>query len=134
MKKFLLLLIGVLLTIRIDIPLVTAAFTIVTLISIYFFNRDNANIIHICIGLVAVIVIERLVFLIIPTSSDTIAQVWINNTIFLTHFVFDCILLTFLIFRTSLSRSYCMKYKSEKLQTIVMINAEVAGQEHYKWY
>ena len=87
-----------------NIPFFTAALFLVALSITAFINKSNINILSLCIGMGVIKIIERILFLFIPTSSDTIPSIWINTTIYSTHLAIDIILFLFIALRAPFIR------------------------------
>ncbi|WDD99430.1 hypothetical protein [Thalassomonas actiniarum] len=69
-------------------------------------NRHNVNIVHVCAALLAVYLIEMLIFEnLIVTKSESMSQVWVNAIIYTTHLVIDLVLFLLLAFRAPLTRA-----------------------------
>ena len=96
----------VLVAIKLNCQVYTAAIMATAYIVSIFINRANSNIVHLCCLLLFFTAIEQFLFLFIPTTTpEGVPAVWMNNTIYLTHFALDISLLIMLIYRGALSRA-----------------------------
>ena len=105
MKSVPFIILGVLVSVYLENPIYTATFMSSALLFVMYLNKNDANIIHLCIATLIVMCLEKFCFIFIPLSpAKGEPSVWINNTIYLTHLFFDVLFLFIIIFRGGLSR------------------------------
>ncbi|WP_018692539.1 hypothetical protein [Algicola sagamiensis] len=122
---------GVIFAIKLDTPFVTLSTVILALLFTLIHNRQHMNIVHLCLMLVMLKVLELLLFeLVIPTSSDTISTFWVNNFVYLASFALDLTVFFLLMFRTSFSRTYLIK-ANRPSEPIFMTNADIGLMSLY---
>lgn len=77
--------------------------------SIMILKAKDTPILHICLGLLSLKLMEFGALNLIPTRETmgpNIPMVWLNNNNFLIHLTFDVIVLAFLFYRPAISRTY----------------------------
>ena len=115
--------IGVSLAIFIDIPFVSSLIFPATALLSAYVNRHEPNILHLCLGLFVIAVLERIVFLFVPTSGTP--QVWVNNRIYILHFLFDAGFLLFLVCRGAISR-FIYQRLNKPTKGLHLTNADIS--------
>jgi len=106
--------------------LLISVMIICSLLSVMLTNKDNHNILHLCLGFLIVKTLDMLILGNISKSSDeTISSMWVNLTIFSIHLIVDIVLFVFVLFRAPLSRLILLA-KNKSVEHIFMCQSEVA--------
>ena len=105
MKHLVFIFAGVLLMMQLDTPLATRFIFFVAYLSVLLPNRGNPNVSSLVLTLIFVKIAEVATHeLYTMAADDGTPNFFINNRIYLTHFVFDLLLFLFVIFRAPLWR------------------------------
>lgn len=123
MRHFVFVLFGVVLATVLDQPIYGASIFILLFVVTALLNKDDPNIVHLCLGMTFIILVEKLVFLFVPIQGTP--QVWINNRIYLIHVIFDFLFFTFLIFRGAISRALYQKL-NRSTEGLHLTNADIS--------
>lgn len=123
MRHFVFVLFGVVLATVLDQPIYGASIFILLFVVTALLNKDDPNIVHLCLGMTFIILVEKLVFLFVPIQGTP--QIWINNRIYLIHVIFDFLFFTFLIFRGAISRALYQKL-NRSTEGLHLTNADIS--------
>lgn len=75
-------------------------------------QRQHTAVIHMALGFFIIKSLELIAFQFIPVSAPgSEPSVWVNHTIYFTHFITDCVFLAFILFRPPISRVYLRKLR-----------------------
>ncbi|WDE10765.1 hypothetical protein [Thalassomonas haliotis] len=97
-----------------------------SLLLIMFKSQDNINVVHLCGALLAVYVLEMLIFHnFIVTESDVLSDMAINAIIFAFHFAVDLVIFFLLILRAPFTRAR-LESQGKPTDHIYKYNAEMA--------
>ncbi|WDE11759.1 hypothetical protein [Thalassomonas haliotis] len=97
-----------------------------SLLLIMWMKRDNINVVHLCGIILAVYLLEMVIFEnFIITESETMSYLWINAIIFAFHFFIDLLLFVLVAIRAPLTRGW-LESKGRPHDHVFIHNSEFA--------
>ncbi|WDE12017.1 hypothetical protein [Thalassomonas haliotis] len=105
MAKLVLIFLGVCYAVVSKNPFHVSIIINVSLVLIMLMNRKNINVVHLCGALLAVYIIEMLVFeYVVIVERGRMSPMWLNATIYFTHLVVDLVLFVLVALRAPFTR------------------------------
>ena len=125
MAKIVLILLGVCFACVTE-PFHTRILITVSLLLLMIRYKDNINVVHLCGILLAVYLVETLLFkFVIVNQSDTLSDMAVNAIIFGAHFLIDLLLFVLVSLRAPFSRSR-LEAQGKPTDHVFIYNAEFA--------
>lgn len=98
----------------------------VSLVLIMLVNKDNINVVHLCGALLSVYIIEMLIFeYVVIIERGRMSPMWLNATIYATHFLVDLVLFVVVTLRAPFTRSR-LESQGKSSEHIFIYNSEFA--------
>ncbi|WDE09005.1 hypothetical protein SG34_029945 [Thalassomonas viridans] len=105
MAKLALIFLGVCYAVVSKNPLHVSIIINVSLVLIMLMNRRNINVVHLCGALLTVYIIEMLLFeFVVIIERGRMSPMWLNASIYATHFVIDLMLFILVALRAPFTR------------------------------